>query len=249
MERLGRFEQAFPIRQQPADVVGVDQRRNGFGRNLEALGLDAENATLPLVPHARSAHGIPVPRAHLAGGERYRTQLLALQQARRGSLELGRALGDPALELVIELLELPGLAIELGEDLHLRAQDFRNHRNRNIVHGTHLVSAQSVDVGEKNGGNEDDRRLLEPRMIADHGSELEAVQLRHANIDQDDGNLVLEQLLQRLAGRRRLDQVLTEVTQNDLVAQKLGWLVVDQEDVDHILNADSSCSVFTGLAR
>ena len=40
-------------------------------------------------------------------------------------------------------------------------------------------------------------------MLADHRGELEAVELRHADVDQDDRDLVLEQMLQRLlAGRR-----------------------------------------------
>ena len=38
-------------------------------------------------------------------------------------------------------------------------------------------------------------------MLADHRGELEAVELRHADVDQDDGDLVLEQVLQRLACR------------------------------------------------
>ena len=51
--------------------------------------------------------------------------------------------------------------------------------------------------------DEDDRGLLEARMLADHRGELEAVELRHADVDQDDGDVVLEQMLQRLAGRTR----------------------------------------------
>ena len=38
-------------------------------------------------------------------------------------------------------------------------------------------------------------------MLADHRRELEAVELRHADVDQDDGDLVLQQMLERLAGR------------------------------------------------
>jgi hypothetical protein len=55
------------------------------------------------------------------------------------------------------------------------------------------------------GGDEDDRGVLEARMLADHGSELEAVELRHADVHQDDGDLLLEQILQRLAGGGGLD--------------------------------------------
>ena len=48
-------------------------------------------------------------------------------------------------------------------------------------------------------------------MLADHRRELEAVELRHADVDQDDRDVRLEQLLQRLAADARLDQVLAEL--------------------------------------
>jgi hypothetical protein len=34
-------------------------------------------------------------------------------------------------------------------------------------------------------------------MFADHGRKFEAIQLRHADVDQDDGDVVLEQELER----------------------------------------------------
>ena len=37
---------------------------------------------------------------------------------------------------------------------------------------------------------------LEARMLADHGGELEAVELRHADVDENDRDVVLEQELQ-----------------------------------------------------
>ena len=38
--------------------------------------------------------------------------------------------------------------------------------------------------------------LLEARMLADHRRQLEAVELRHADVDENDGDVVLEQELQ-----------------------------------------------------
>ena len=35
-------------------------------------------------------------------------------------------------------------------------------------------------------------------MLADHRRQLEAVEIRHADVDQHDGDLVLEQQLKRL---------------------------------------------------
>ena len=75
-------------------------------------------------------------------------------------------------------------------------------------------------------------------------------------------DFVLQQALERLARRRRLEQVLADLGEHDLVAQQLRLLVVDQQDIDlvgalmgqshrcsHMRNADSSCSMFTGFAR
>ena len=69
-------------------------------------------------------------------------------------------------------------------------------------------------------------------MLADHGRELEAVEFRHADIDQNDRDVVLEQELQGLARRRGLDQVLVRVVQNHLVGEQLVGLIVDQQNVD-----------------
>ena len=112
-----------------------------------------------------------------------------------GCLELGGALGDPLLELGVELLELPGLAVELGEHPDLGAQHLGNDRHRDVIHRAHLVAAQPVEVGQLDGGDEDDRRLLEARMLADHRRQLEAVELRHADVDQHDGDVGLQQML------------------------------------------------------
>jgi hypothetical protein len=82
------------------------------------------------------------------------------------------------------------------------------------------------------GGDEDDRRLLEARVLADHRRQLEPVELRHADVDQDDGDILLEQLLERFARRGGLDQILAKLGENRLVAQQLGRLVVDQQNID-----------------
>ena len=49
---------------------------------------------------------------------------------------------------------------------------------------------------------------------------------------QDDRDLVLEQVFQRLAAGRRDDEVFAELLQDDLIGEQLGRLIVDQKDVD-----------------
>ena len=40
-------------------------------------------------------------------------------------------------------------------------------------------------------------------MLADHGGELEAVEVGHADVHQHDGDLVLQQVLERFLRRTR----------------------------------------------
>ena len=45
---------------------------------------------------------------------------------RSDASQLGGALGDPLLELAVQPLELAGLAVQLGEDADLGAQELRD---------------------------------------------------------------------------------------------------------------------------
>src|SRR5581483_1214920 len=94
---------------------------------LEGRGLDTENPVLALVPHPVAVPPIPVPGTHLPGGNRHAAALLALDELRGRTFELGRAGAHPVLELGVEPLELARLAIELGEDLDLGPEHFRNN--------------------------------------------------------------------------------------------------------------------------
>ncbi len=130
------------------------------------------------------------------------TQMLGqLHLFRDGRLQLRGALGDPLLELAIQSLRLPRLAVELGEDANFGAQQLRDHRHRDVVHRPGLVALEPVEVGQVHRRDEDDRRLLIARMLPDDLRQLEAVQLRHADVHQHDRDVGLEQKLERLASR------------------------------------------------
>ena len=221
--------------EEPSPIFGVDHGADIVDGDLEASALDAENMVLAFVPLAFAVDGIEVPRAHLAGGERQAAALLALHEPHIRRFDLGRTLADAPLQLGIEPLELPGLAIKLGEDPDLGAQHRRHDRDRHVIDGTHLVAAHAIDIVHLHGGDEDDRGALKARMLADHGCELKAVELRHAHVDQHDRGFVLEQEFQRLARRARLDEILAETAQNLLVGEQLGGLIVDQENVDLVV--------------
>jgi hypothetical protein len=99
-------------------------------------------------------------------------------------------------------------------------------------------------------------------MLTDHLGEFEAVQLRHADIDQDDGDFRFQQIGQGLLGRGYCDEIFVQLGQHDFIAQQLARLVIHQQHVDaifagcgglhrwsHMRNVERSCSVLTGLAR
>ena len=212
----------------------MDERANVVRGDFELARIDPENAMLAFVPSPFVGDEVPIPRAHLAGGERQAPALLALRQPYVGGFQLRRALGDVALELRVQLLEFARLAEQLGEDPHLGAQHFGHHRHRHVIDRAHLIAAQPVDVGQMDGRDENDRCLAEPRMLADHRGELKAVEFRHADVDENDGDVVLEQELQGFARRRRLDEIFAELAEDHLVGEELVGLIVHQEDVDFI---------------
>src|SRR5262249_42442397 len=97
--RLHRILQMLP-------VLRVDQLLDVLNGDLEARGVAPENPVLPVVPHEGAADRIKLPGAHLAGGQRQAAALLALHQPGARSLQLAGSLGNTALELAVELLEL-----------------------------------------------------------------------------------------------------------------------------------------------
>ena len=94
-------------------------------------------------------------------------------------------------------------------------------------------------------------------MLADHRRQFEAVEVRHADVDQHDRDLVPQQVLQCLAGGVRLDQILAELGEDHLIAHQLRRLVIDQQDVDLVawlmrtasFNDAATCAVPTAAAR
>ena len=63
---------------------------------------------------------------------------------------------------------------------------------------------------------------------------LEAVHLRHLHVQQDDGELVGQEPLERLPPGLGLDEVLPQALEHRLERDEVGGLVVHQQDVDHV---------------
>ncbi len=82
------------------------------------------------------------------------------------------------------------------------------------------------------GRDEDDCRRFEARVLANQRRKLETVEIGHADVDQDDGDVDLQQLLKRLPAGVHLDQVLAQILEDHFIAEDFGRLVVYQQDVD-----------------
>src|SRR6202035_3504878 len=57
-------------------------------------------------------------------------------------------------------------------------------------------------------------------------------EIGHAYVDENQRDFILEQTFEGLARRRRLQEVFADLRQNRFVAEQLGLLVVDQQNVD-----------------
>ena len=114
-------------------------------------------------------------------------------------LQFAGAFADAVLELLIEQFQLAALAMKFSKDADFRAQQFRNHRYSDVVDRSLAIAFNSIDVAEVNSRNEDDCRLLKTRMLANHLGKIETIDVGHADIRQDDGDVFLQQMFERFA--------------------------------------------------
>ena len=144
--------------------------------------------------------------------------------------------------------------MQFGEYSHLRPQDLRNDRHRQIIDCAMLVALQAIQIGEVDGGDEDDCRLLETRMLPYQFGQFEAVDFRHADVHQHRRNVKLQKLLESVLGRRCLDQIFVKFGKNGFIAEQLPRLIIDHQDVHpivrrHLFSERVLRSVFRMLCR
>ena len=71
-------------------------------------------------------------------------------------------------------------------------------------------------------------------MLTNQRRELESIKVGHTDIDEDQRHLIPQQAFECFAGRGGLEQRRACPAENRLIAQKLGVLVVDQQDIQLI---------------
>ena len=204
----------------------------GVGR--EAARREAGQA-LDIVADEQGREG----RVHAAGGDddRQRAQDRLLPLERPAQLAFGLELLAADLEVLDEqpallgalATDLLGLAIEVDEDVDLRLQDQRLDRLEDVVDGAGRVAAKDVQVVLVVGGQEQDRDARRARPRPDHGRELEAVDPRHADVEQDDRELVLEDVAQHLLAGLGEDDLEPGLAQHLLDGEEVARIVVGDE--------------------
>ena len=113
----------------------------------------------------------------------------------------------------------------------LRPQDLRDDRREDVVDRAEGIALGGVHLVAE-GRDEDDRRMRRLPAAADHRGRLEAVHVRHVDVEQDHGEFLLQQVAQRLPTGTRRDEVLAQALEDRLVDQELLGQVVDHQDVD-----------------
>jgi len=108
-----------------------------------------------------------------------------LLQLRVGQGQFRRSLGHSPFKFRVQLLQLVGFSVQVQKHAHLGTENSWNNGNRDVFDGAVFITPQLIDIGQRHGRHEDDGNLLESRMVADHGGQLEPVQIGHDHIDQD----------------------------------------------------------------
>ena len=80
-------------------------------------------------------------------------------------------------------------------------------------------------------GNEDDGYVRRPAALADQGGSLQPIHARHVDVEQDDREVALKDLFQRLLARCGGEQILAEVLEDRPVDQQLVGPIVDDQDI------------------
>ena len=128
-------------------------------------------------------------------------------------------------------LRLLGEEIQVDENPDFRPQYLRHDGGGDVIDGAERIALRHVMIVVEVGGNEDDGYVRRPAPFADQGRGLEAVHPRHVDVEQDDREVALEHLLQRLLARCGGEQILAEVLEDRPVDQQLVGPIVDDQDI------------------
>ena len=128
------------------------------------------------------------------------------------------------------LLQALALLPEVDEDRDLRAEDVRVEGLEDVVDGAGRIAAEDVPLVLRDRRQEDDRDRRRARAALDQLGRLEAVHVRHLDVEQDAREVAVEQLAQRGLSGLHGDELLVERLERRLERQQVLGAIVDEED-------------------
>jgi hypothetical protein len=128
-------------------------------------------------------------------------------------------------------LYLPDLLEEIDEARDLRPDDNGNQRLDKVIHRAQRIGPIDREAVAFKGRKEDDGSASGFFPAADQLGRLEAIQAGHLDVQQHDGEVVVQQTAQGFLAGTHFHEVLAEVRENRLERHQVGWLVVHQENV------------------
>jgi hypothetical protein len=139
-------------------------------------------------------------------------------------------LGERGPQALLARLERRVLLVQIDEDRDLRAQDPGVVRLEDVIHGAGGIAAEDVVRLLADGRDEDDRDVLRALPLLDELGGLETVHPRHLDVEEDHGEIVLEQALERFFSGACVDHIELERVEHRVQRHEVLGLVVDEQD-------------------
>ena len=124
--------------------------------------------------------------------------------------------------------------MEIDEDGHLRGQHPGVERLGEVIDGAGRVPAHRLVRFTVDGRQEDDRDVPGLLPLLDVGGGGEAVEAGHLHVEEDHGEVVMEEVSQGLVAGTGLDQRVAHRAQDLLQDDQVLGAVVDEKDLGRL---------------
>ena len=199
----------IPFRFEHRQIVRMHEFEQAFGghRHRRVNADIVDGALVPVVERQIGACDPDALRQRVH--QRTKAQLAAALE--RLAIALTQQRGLPLDHLLF--------LVQLDEDRHLRAQNFRIERLKQKIDGAALVAAHHVGVANRHSGQKDNRNSRGAFALTDHFGGAQPVHPRHPHVHQDDGELLVFEFLKCFFARGGAHQALIERIEDCLERQ------------------------------
>ncbi len=146
------------------------------------------------------------------------------------TLQLARTLGDTRFEFLIGAGQSRVCPKQLNEHPNLGAQHWSDDGREDEVHRTELISPRRLHL-VRIRRDKDDGCMATIAMLADQTRRLEAIDVRHIDVEQNHREFGVQDSLQRFRAGARDDDMCVDLLEQRAVHQPLLRQVVDDENL------------------